>query len=433
MRRNASGSAREVLLGAGQQALRARGASTDGRARRGWARSRGSAPRPAGGELLARRRERRPGRRSARRRRSRARSRASRSRPRRAGRAARRGWRRRAPGRPARSAGPRGCAARRPSARPRRRAARRARPTRRRATSSERERAAARAAEPLEPDRGVDLVDRRAARQAHDAADQSATPAVAPAARAAARPAGTAAPRSRSSRSDGWRRCRRRCRRGSTRGTAAGRASADRPGTSRCRRTPGGARRSSLGERRRQAPADLRGDLEQVHLAPRAGRALDLEPVAVVAVQLAAARAGSRGSSGTRPGRASSSCRRTCRCPTRPAGSGPRSSWPPQSNTHGLVEVAARDRADPVRAEELVLVEHDGEDPPQPRLVDQRERAAGPRGSGRAGARAPARRRRSARRTSCDALDELGVCGRARRRRTRSPRTAAAGRRASAP
>jgi hypothetical protein len=31
-----------------------------------------------------------------------------------------------------------------------------------------------------------------------------------------------------------------------------------------------------------------------------------------------------------------------------------------------------REIADPVRAEELVLVEHDREDPPQPQLVDER-------------------------------------------------------------
>ena len=136
------GVAREVLLGAGQQAL-----GTRGRPRmvggdvvghvvedhaRGPARRAARAPPPA-----------RPDRRSARRRRSRARSRASRSRPRRAGRGGRRGWPRPAPGPPARSAGPPGCAARRPSARRRRRAAPRARPTRRRAPR--RARAASRA------------------------------------------------------------------------------------------------------------------------------------------------------------------------------------------------------------------------------------------------------------------------------------------------
>ena len=42
-----------------------------------------------------------------------------------------------------------------------------------------------------------------------------------------------------------------------------------------------------------------------------------------------------------------------------------------QSNTLGCVR-CRRNRADPVRAEELVLVEHDREDPSQPRLVDER-------------------------------------------------------------
>ena len=37
-----------------------------------------------------------------------------------------------------------------------------------------------------------------------------------------------------------------------------------------------------------------------------------------------------------------------------------------------LVEVAAGDCADSVGAEELLLVEHDREDPPQPCLVDER-------------------------------------------------------------
>ena len=107
----------------------------------------------------------------------------------------------------------------------------------------ERERPPALAAEALQPHRGVDLVDGRAARQAHDASRSAGDAGGRAGLRAhARRGAGRAAPRSRSTRSDGWRRCRHRCRRGSTRGRAAGRASAGRAGTSRCRRTPAGAR-----------------------------------------------------------------------------------------------------------------------------------------------------------------------------------------------
>ena len=119
-----------------------------------------------------------------------------------------------------------------------------------------------------EPDRGVDLVDRRAGRQSHQPARRRCTSA----ARARSRPAGTAARPSRSSRSGGSRRCRRRCRRGSTRGTAAGRASADRSGTARSRRTPAGARRSSAQERARSAARRSRA-------RPRAGSSSRPEPV----------------------------------------------------------------------------------------------------------------------------------------------------------
>ena len=185
----------------------------------------------------------RPARRSARPRRSRARSRASRSRPRPAGRGARPGCRRPAADSPGRSAGRRDCAARPPSATRRRPAERPARPTPRpgpRAVASGRPRSAT---EPLQPDRRVDLIHRRAGGQAHVHVPQSAEAAgLARLAVQGARRAGTAAPRCPSSRSGGWRRCRRRCRRGSTRGTAAGRASADRSGTSRSRRTRAGGR-----------------------------------------------------------------------------------------------------------------------------------------------------------------------------------------------
>ena len=89
-----------------------------------------------------------------------------------------------------------------------------------------------------------------------------------------------------SSPSGGWPRGRRRCRRGSTRRRGSGRASAGRPGTSPCRRRPGGgplASRRKMAERRR---ADLLGHLEEGHPVPGAGRALDLEVVAVEAVEV---------------------------------------------------------------------------------------------------------------------------------------------------
>ena len=90
---------------------------TDGPARRGSGRSRGSASARAPPARRARRPARRA-RRTARRPRSRARSTASRSRPRRAGRAARRGCPPPAPGRSARSPARPGSAPTRPSARP---------------------------------------------------------------------------------------------------------------------------------------------------------------------------------------------------------------------------------------------------------------------------------------------------------------------------
>ena len=94
-------------------------------------------------------------------------------------------------------------------------------------------------------------------------------------------PAG--ARRGRSSPSGGWPRARRRCRRGSTRRRGSGRASAGRPGTSPCRRRPAAGRSRRAGRcaaRRREI--SLR-HLEQGHLVAGAGRALDLEVVAVEA------------------------------------------------------------------------------------------------------------------------------------------------------
>ena len=229
-------------------------------------------PEPARGERAARRGERRPARRSARRRRSRARSTATRSR------------------RSSREVGQRGAvAARRARVGPRDREAGRAalpdahqphgvdgqrgeRVPLRVGDLGERERTAAVAAEALEPDGGVDLVDRRAGAAGASGRSGRARGA-APGSRAERLDhAGAAARRCPSSRSGGWRRCRRRCRRGSTRGTAAGRASAGRSGTSRCRRTPGRRPCSSRMNVARQPPADLRAP-------PRAGSSRCPEPV----------------------------------------------------------------------------------------------------------------------------------------------------------
>ena len=191
---------------------------------------------------------------------------------------------------------------------------------------------------------------------------------------------------------------------------------------------------SSVNVVARRRPISL-GDLEQVHLVARAGRALDLEPVAVVAVELDQPaedhdvhrepdRAAPVGVAAEHPG-------------VRLGGQVVDAVLLPVPVEHArLLEVAARDRPDPVRAEELVLVEHHREDPPQPLLVDERQHPAalGARGSGRA---VPsARDRRPAKR-----LDESAATAHQSRvtrssmlaARTRSPRTAAAGRRASAP
>ena len=116
---------------------------------------------------------------------------------------------------------------------------------------------------------------------------------------------------------------------------------------------------------------DLGRDLEQVQLAARAGRALDLEPVAVVAVQLQQA----------------AQDHQVHREPDRPAPVGVAAEHAgvglgrqvvdvvllsaPVEHAR-LLEMAARDRPDPVGAEELVLVEHHRQDPPQPLLVDER-------------------------------------------------------------
>ena len=127
-----------------------------------------------------------------------------------------------------------------------------------------------------------------------------------------------------------------------------------------------------VGERRRQARGDFGGDLEQVHLLPRAGGALDFELVAVVAVQL------------SQPAQDDDVHREPHRAA--PVGVAAEHAGvrlgrkivdvvllPAPVEDARLVEMAARDRADSVWAEELVLVEHGFEDPPQPQLVDERQ------------------------------------------------------------
>ena len=153
--------AREVVLVAGDEVLGVRRASTGGRAQRGSARSRGSAASPRSRERRARGREARPGRRGARRPCSRGCSTASRRRPRVGSRAARAGSSRSGPRSRARSRSPPGCAPRRPSARPRRSRALRSRPTRCRERWPGRPARPLAAAQLVEPDPGVDLVDER--------------------------------------------------------------------------------------------------------------------------------------------------------------------------------------------------------------------------------------------------------------------------------
>ena len=87
----------------------------------------------------------------------------------------------------------------------------------------------------------------------------------------------------------------------------------------------------------------------------------------------------------------------------------------------------------PCGAEELVLVEHDREDPPQLRLVDQREQPPPVGVRARAGGRATGTASAKCSTNSSARSTSAGLARRAPRRRTPSPRTAAAARRASAP
>ena len=166
-----------------------------------------------------------------------------------------------------------GCAPTRPSARRRRPAARRARPTSAAGTSPSVRR-------PPQPDRGVDLVDRRSA-GAHQPAARppsrarpTAPPSRNSSATAPVQPVWWLAPRPAplSPWKYSWNRIRsRQC------------------GSSWNFSMPAEHRPAAVlvrEERARQPLPSLARDLAQVQLAPGAGRALDLEVVAVVAVQL---------------------------------------------------------------------------------------------------------------------------------------------------
>ena len=99
--------------------------------------------------------------------------------------------------------------------------------------------------------------------------------------------AAAAASRSgRSSRSGARRRRRGRCRRGSTRRTAGSPGSAGRSAASASRRTPAAGPCSSRRKIRVSRRGQLVGDLLDRDEAARAGRALDLEVVAVVVMEL---------------------------------------------------------------------------------------------------------------------------------------------------
>jgi hypothetical protein len=125
----------------------------------------------------------------------------------------------------------------------------------------------------------------------------------------------------RSSRSGGWRRGRPRCRRGSTRRTdqiAPVRVVLEFLGCRR-RRAAARPRRAEGADQPVGSPRPPRTG----HHASRAGRALDLEIVAVVARRLQQRADDQEVDRASRPARASWSCRRTCRCRTRPADTRP--------------------------------------------------------------------------------------------------------------
>ena len=98
--------------------------------------------------------------------------------------------------------------------------------------------------------------------------------------------AAAASPPARSSRSDATLRRRGRCRRGNTRGTADDRGNADRSAASRFRPKTGRRPSAVAQEQARQPAGQLVGDLVEGEELARPGRALDLEVVAVVVVEL---------------------------------------------------------------------------------------------------------------------------------------------------
>ena len=125
-----------------------------------------------------------------------------------------------------------------------------------------------------------------------------------------------------------------------------------------------------FGERRREAARDLGGDFHEVQLTAGARRALDLQAIAVVAVQL------------DQPAEDHQVHREPHR--SAPVGVAPEHpgvglggqvmdvvllAAPVEHD--GVLEVTAGDRADSMRPEELVLVEHDREYPAEAILVDQ--------------------------------------------------------------
>ena len=116
-------------------------------------------------------------------------------------------------------------------------------------------------------------------------------------------------------------RARPRCRRGSTRRRGRGRASAGRPGTSRCRRRPG---RCPLSSRRkiRQSRREISSrHLEQRQQLARARGALDPEVVPVEGSTGAAAPRRIRAFTGIQTGPRQFELPPNSPCRTRPAGS----------------------------------------------------------------------------------------------------------------
>ena len=130
-----------------------------------------------------------------------------------------------------------------------------------------------------------------------------------------------------------------RCRRGSTRGRGPGRASADRV-WNRSLPPYTGAPPVLAQEDRRQPPRQLGRDLPQGHHLPRAGRALHLEVVAEVVVELLERLDQQVVERETRSVRASWSCRRRARSSIPPARSRRRDPGRRARSTYGLLACA---------------------------------------------------------------------------------------------